>query len=121
MNTMLKLENLAKLMAAYAATLYFGNPWWLFFALLLLPDLSMIGYIINPRAGAILYNIAHHQGLALVIVITGVYLTHPLLILGGCVLFGHSAMDRLFGYGLKYTDDFKHTHLGWIGKDKVQS
>ncbi|WP_206365138.1 DUF4260 family protein [Sphingobacterium corticibacterium] len=23
-------------------------------------------------------------------------------------------MDRIFGYGLKYLDDFKHTHLGWI-------
>lgn len=25
-------------------------------------------------------------------------------------------MDRIFGYGLKYSDDFKHTHLGMIGK-----
>ena len=24
-------------------------------------------------------------------------------------------MDRMFGYGLKYDDAFKHTHLGWIG------
>jgi len=32
------------------------------------------------------------------------------------VLYGHSSFDRLCGYGLKYVDDFKHTHLGWIGK-----
>lgn len=120
MNTLLKLENLGKLVAAYCATLYFGNAWWVFFAWLLAPDLSMIGYVINPRVGAVFYNLAHHQGLALGILITGVYLAHPVLILSGCVLFGHSAMDRLFGYGLKYPDSFKHTHLGWIGKDKAQ-
>lgn len=32
------------------------------------------------------------------------------------ILFGHSAMDRIFGYGLKFNDNFKNTHLGWIGK-----
>ncbi len=24
-------------------------------------------------------------------------------------------MDRIFGYGLKFGDNFHHTHLGWIG------
>ncbi|HAJ82706.1 MAG TPA: DUF4260 domain-containing protein, partial [Zunongwangia profunda] len=33
------------------------------------------------------------------------------------ILFGHSAMDRIFGYGLKYEDNFKNTHMGWFGKD----
>ncbi|WP_022923235.1 DUF4260 family protein [Serinicoccus marinus] len=28
----------------------------------------------------------------------------------------HSAVDRLLGYGLKFTDSFAHTHLGEIGK-----
>jgi hypothetical protein len=31
-------------------------------------------------------------------------------------LFGHSNMDRLLGYGLKYPDAFQNTHLGVIGK-----
>ena len=30
-------------------------------------------------------------------------------------------MDRIFGYGLKFGDNFHHTHLGWIGKGKVAS
>jgi len=34
----------------------------------------------------------------------------------GIILFSHSAMDRVFGYGLKYPDSFKNTHLGKIGK-----
>ncbi|WP_269087245.1 DUF4260 family protein [Serinicoccus sp. CNJ-927] len=28
----------------------------------------------------------------------------------------HSAVDRLPGYGLKFTDSFTHPHLGEIGK-----
>jgi|GEM_PF-4046304 len=27
-------------------------------------------------------------------------------------------MDRIFGYGLKFGDNFRHTHLGGIGKLK---
>ncbi len=116
MNTILKLEDGAKFVASYCLSLYLGYAWWVFFAWLLVPDISMIGYVVNTRFGALLYNIAHHQGLALLILFIGFYLTVPALTLAGIVLFGHSAMDRLFGYGLKYPDDFKHTHLGWVGK-----
>jgi len=31
------------------------------------------------------------------------------------ILFGHSSMDRIFGYGLKTNQGFKFTHLGTIG------
>ena len=116
MNSLLKLEDAAKFVATYVLSLFFGNAWWLFFAWLLAPDLSMIGYTINTRVGAVLYNLAHHQGLAIVVFAIGFYLSTPSLIFAGMVLFGHSALDRLLGYGLKYPDDFKHTHLGWIGK-----
>jgi len=34
----------------------------------------------------------------------------------GIILFGHSSMDRMFGYGLKLGQGFKYTHLGIIGK-----
>jgi hypothetical protein len=36
--------------------------------------------------------------------------------LAGIILFTHSSMDRVFGYGLKYPDSFNNTHLGPIGK-----
>ncbi|GHM99661.1 hypothetical protein WSM22_11510 [Cytophagales bacterium WSM2-2] len=116
MNFMLKLEDAAKFAAAYAMSIYFGRAWWEFFAWLLVPDVSAIGYAVNTRVGAILYNIAHHQGLALLILGIGMYLSNPMLTFAGVVMFGHSAMDRMLGYGLKYQDNFKHTHLGWIGK-----
>lgn len=116
MKLLLQLEDAAKFVAAFLASIYFGKTWWLFFAWLLVPDLSMIGYAINTRVGAITYNIAHHQGLALAVFVLGVYLNNSDLTFAGIILFGHSALDRLLGYGLKFPDDFKHTHLGWIGK-----
>lgn len=113
---LLNLEDAAKLIVSYLGTLWLGYDWWLFFALLLLPDLSMIGYVVNARLGALTYNIGHHQGVAILAFIAGYILGPGWLMLAGLVLFGHSAMDRIFGYGLKYADDFKHTHLGYIGK-----
>ena len=118
MKKLISLEETAKLIASYLGSLYLGFDWWLFPALLLLPDLSMVGYLLNARFGAATYNFFHHQALALVVGIIGFYLHSPGLQLAGLVLFGHSAMDRALGYGLKYPDSFQHTHLGWIGKQK---
>ena len=33
--------------------------WWVFPACILLPDISMIGYAINPKVGAQIYNFIH--------------------------------------------------------------
>lgn len=116
MKTFLLLEELAKLIASYLLSMVIGFQWWMFWAWLLAPDFSMLGYLINPRIGAYLYNLVHHQALAISIGLTGLYIQNSAVEFAGLLLFGHSAMDRALGYGLKYTDDFKHTHLGWIGK-----
>lgn len=76
----------------------------------------MIGYLVNTRIGAWLYNIVHHQGVAIVVGLIGLWRGDAAVEFAGLLLFGHSAMDRIFGYGLKYEDDFKNTHLGRIGK-----
>ncbi len=115
MKTLLNLEEAAILIATYAATLYLGFAWWLFFAWLLAPDLSMVGYALNTRIGAFLYNLVHHKATGVLVFMAGLYIESDPWMFAGLVLVGHSAMDRIFGYGLKYADDFKHTHLGWIG------
>ena len=117
MKTILKLEESIKFIVSYLLTLEMGFQWWLFFALLLAPDVSMIGYLVNKKTGAVLYNIFHHQGLALLIAIAGFYSGNNIILFTGLLLFGHSSMDRIFGYGLKYPDDFKITHLGRIGNN----
>lgn len=91
--------------------------WWYFPALILLPDLSMIGYAFGNKVGAILYNFFHHQLLGIGIYILGFYGENQWMELMGIILFAHSAMDRIFGYGLKYYSGFRDTHLGRIGKD----
>jgi hypothetical protein len=115
MNSLIKLEELAKMFYAYWLSIQIGYAWWVFLAWLLAPDLSMIGYLVNTKIGAWLYNLVHHQALAIGVGILGFYLGNTSLEFAGILLFGHSAMDRAFGYGLKYEDNFKHTHLGWIG------
>jgi len=60
----------------------------------------------------------HHKGVALILFGVSLFAECNPLMLAGIILFGHSAMDRMFGYGLKYTTGFAYTHLGKIGKHK---
>ena len=85
--------------------------WWWFPVLLLLPDLSMIGYLINPAVGAILYNIVHFKGTGVAIGLYGLARGNRRLMLVGIILFAHASMDRAIGTGLKYFDGFWHTSL----------
>lgn len=116
MNKLLKLEEVGQFLLSIFLFSQLDYSWWVFPACLLLPDLSMLGYVANPQIGAGLYNFFHHKFVAIVVLILGYWLDSQALSLSGIILFGHSAMDRALGYGLKFSDDFKHTHLGWIGK-----
>lgn len=116
MKTLLKLESIAEFLLSIFLFTHLHFVWWWFPAFILLPDLSMMGYAVNTKTGAALYNLVHHKALGILIGIIGFLMGSQALMLAGIILFGHSAMDRSFGYGLKYSDDFKHTHLGQIGK-----
>lgn len=118
MKTTLKLEEAGMLALAIYLNSFLSYPAWLFWALFLAPDIGMIGYAVNTRVGALLYNVFHHKGLAVALYIIGNVFNFEPLQFVGLLLFGHSAFDRLLGYGLKYPDNFKNTHLGWIGKIK---
>lgn len=117
MDKIIKLEEVAM----FALGIYlFGlldYAWWWFLVLILLPDIGMVGYAFGKKAGAITYNLFHHKGIAIVLYLLGIYLSLPLCQLAGIILFSHAAMDRIFGYGLKYDKGFKFTHLGEIGSN----
>jgi hypothetical protein len=88
--------------------------WWylvLFFA----PDIGMVGYVANPTVGSITYNLVHHRGVAVTSYAVGAFIGSPGLQLAGVIMLGHSSVDRVFGYGLKYSTSFKSTHLGRVG------
>ena len=116
MKTTLKIEELAQFILGIFLFSQLDYVWWWFPALLLTPDVGMLGYFINTKIGAFTYNIIHHKAIAIAIGLSGFYLNNSLLILIGVILFSHASFDRIFGYGLKYPDSFKNTHLGSIGK-----
>jgi hypothetical protein len=83
----------------------------------------MLGYLAGDKVGALCYNLFHHKAIAIMVFVLGLMIQLPgdiadkdWLINLGIILFGHSSMDRFFGYGLKYENGFKFTHLGEIGK-----
>ena len=112
---LLRMEGAALLLSALLGYSWSGQPWWLLAALILVPDASMLGYLVGPKVGAAIYNAAHST-------------IAPLLLLGGSALLdnhvtlglaliwlAHIGFDRALGYGLKYVSGFSDTHLGRIG------
>ena len=116
MKNVLKLEEVFMFGLSVFLFSRLDYEWWWYPVLILAPDLSMVGYLMNPRVGSITYNFIHHKALGIGIFVLGVILANQLLQLTGLILFGHSSMDRSLGYGLKYPDSFQNTHLGMIGK-----
>jgi len=120
MKTTLKLEELAMALAVLFLLNESDVAWWWYLLFLLGPDISFLGYLAGNKTGAIVYNLFHHKGIAVGFIIAG-YLLQPVnygttISAIGLVMLGHSSMDRFFGYGLKYFEGFKFTHLGQIGK-----
>lgn len=91
-----------------------GVAWWWLTLLFFSPDLSMLGYLVNTKIGAICYNVFHHKLVAVAVITIGFFCHNQILLLIGLLLYGHASFDRIMGYGLKYFDSFKHTHLGML-------
>lgn len=118
MKIQLKLEYFTFLVLGILAFAMTGFSWWWFLGLFFVPDISMLGYAVNSKVGAFCYNLFHHFGVAIIAYLIGRLYALPYLTMIGTILFAHAAFDRIFGYGLKYSDSFHHTHLGSIGKNK---
>lgn len=101
---------------ATSASFYWvnGGSWVLFALLILAPDVSMLGYLLGPKVGAAAYNLAHTYALPASLAVFGVLAGSPLAVSVALVWFAHIGMDRLVGYGLKYTSGFKDTHLARV-------
>jgi hypothetical protein len=121
MKIVLQLEELVMFLCSLLAFSTMPFAWWWFPLLIFSPDISMLGYLVSNKVGAVSYNIFHHKAIALIILVVGYYLLNDYLLLTGIILFGHSSMDRVMGYGLKYFKGFSFTHLGTIGKEKANA
>ena len=52
--------------------------------------------------------------------VAGFLLRSPLAVPLALIWINHIGVDRMLGYGLKYSDGFVYTHLGRIGRQKAQ-
>ena len=116
MKILLKLEEGAIFLFCIFLFSKLNFAWWWFLALLFLPDIGMLGYIINPKVGAFTYNLLHYRFVATLIAFYALTYVNENWKLAAIILFAHISFDRAFGYGLKYNDSFSNTHLGVIGK-----
>lgn len=114
--TLLRLEGLAVAVLTAALYAHTGASWWLFAALWLTPDLSMLGYLVGPGIGARIYNAIHSYTPPATLAICGLLLKSPAVIPFALIWVNHIGVDRLLGYGLKYPAAFGWTHLGRLGK-----
>ena len=106
-----RVEGLAFVVAAVCLYGKYGESWWLFAALFLVPDLTIPIYFVNRRAGAAAYNFVHVYAWPAALGCVGVVNESDLLISIALIWFAHIGIDRTLGLGLKYPVDFKQTHI----------
>ena len=109
---LLRVEGALVLLISTALFATSGSGWLLYAVLFFTPDIFMLGYLKDPRLGAGLYNLGHSYlapaCLYAVGFLTGFTLPGSIAL----IWIAHIGFDRMVGYGLKYSDAFKHTHLG---------
>lgn len=113
-----RVESAAIAITVLVGMVVMGFGWWWLLALFLVFDLSALGFLANPKVGATLYNATHNYAAPALLVL--IYFATDLrwVALVAMAWGFHVAVDRALGYGLKHSDAFEHTHLGWIGKRK---
>jgi hypothetical protein len=114
-----RLEGLALALITVLLYARSGAGWWLFAALWLLPDLSMLGYLRTPCIGARVYNAFHSYVPPATLALFALLAHSSALLLPIALIWAnHIAVDRALGYGLKYAEGFGWTHLGRLGKSR---
>jgi hypothetical protein len=103
---LLRIEALAYAALALIGYAHSGYSWWLFAGFILVPDVSMLGYIIGPSIGAAAYNLVHTLTLPILLLFGAALFANMLLLAIGTIWIVHMGADRALGYGLKYATGF---------------
>jgi uncharacterized protein DUF4260 len=98
-----------------------NSSWIWFFALFLLPDLSMIGYVFGPRVGAAAYNVGHLYAWPVGLLAAGLTAHAAFVATAALSWIAHIALDNVVGYGLKLPTGFEYTALGPIGRARART
>ncbi len=112
-----KILSLEYVIAFIMTIFFYGHldfSWLSFIIFLLLPDITMLGYMINSKMGALFYNIGHSFVIPAVLLVIGFTLSTPILLMAALIWLAHIFLDRALGSGLKYEEAFTKTHLQQI-------
>jgi len=108
----LRLDGLAIALVAVVLYRELGQSWWLFALLFLVPDLSILGYLVDRKTGAVLYNAMHALVWPAGLFVAGFLAENAALMALALIWLAHVGIDRVLGLGLKYQDaPFRETHL----------
>lgn len=110
-SALLRLEGALIFLAVVAAFVHHGWSGWLFVALLFVPDVGMVGYLVNATVGARFYNLVHTYTVPLIVIAVALAAESTLGLQIGLMWLAHCGFDRVWGYGLKYATAFKDTHM----------
>ena len=87
------------------------TSWILFAVLFLSPDLFMLGYLVNTRFGAAVYNFVHTLCAPGILIVIAILTSRQQLLPFAFIWTAHIGLDRMLGAGLKYPTRFNDTHL----------
>jgi hypothetical protein len=79
--------------------------------LFLAPDLAFIAFLIDPRAGAIVYDLVHVEVWPVLLGAYGALAGEQLAVQIALIWLAHLGLDRAVGYGLRYPDAPGESHL----------
>jgi hypothetical protein len=123
-DVLLRLEALLALFAGCLAYQHlYPSHWGLFALLFLVPDVSLLGYL-GPanKAAAAFYNLVHCYVLPLALGLLAWYRGSPVSGQLALIWLAHISFDRCVGYGLKFPQVFRYTHIqssAWIEQTQL--
>ena len=109
---LLQAEGLVLLAASLTAWWALDGGWTWFALFLLAPDVCFLALLVNRRAGVVSYNLVHSMVGPLLLACAAILAAERLAALAALVWLAHIGLDRLLGFGLKYTFDRGDTHFG---------
>lgn len=108
---LLRAEGVAALVLTLVMYAAVGASWWIFILLILWPDLALLAYLTNERAGAIAYNAVHTYIVPALLFAFGFLLESQAAMAFALIWAAHIGADRALGFGLKYRSARRPTHL----------
>ena len=97
----LRLEGALEFVIATYVYFLLGYSWEKFLLLFLLPDLSIMFYLVSRKVGALVYNVFHSYILPLALLLFSIKCNSELYTSIALIWCSHIGIDRFLGFGLK--------------------